>query len=146
MRKLAALALVFSAQAFACPDLTGAFTCTYQDGSKEVITIAQEQKADGLVVYNYNGSIVPTDNQAYPVPDDATLKEGTFRAWCANDSALSTQLVGKYYQDGSYFGDLVMNMDFSLTGTDLHQVTNGTLKNSGGEYPLNGDMTCVRNP
>lgn len=144
MRKLAALALVFSAQAFACPDLAGSFTCTYQDGSKEIVTLSQDQK-DGLTTYNYNGSIVPADNQAYPVPEDATLKEGTFRAWCNDATVLNTQLIGKYHQDGSYFGDLVMNMDFTLTGKDLHQVTTGTLKNSGGEYPLNNDMVCTRN-
>jgi hypothetical protein len=38
-----------------------------------------------------------------------------------------------------------MNLNLSLKGTDLHQVTIGSLKNTGGEYPLNGDVTCTHN-
>lgn len=146
MRILAALALLVSVNAYACPDLSGSFTCTSQDNTSEVVTLSQENK-DGITIYNYNGSMIPADNQAYQVPDDQNLKEGTFRAWCdANDNVtLKTELIGKYYDQGSYYGDLTMNMDFSLNGTDLRQVTTGKLVNSGGEQPLNGDMTCVRN-
>jgi hypothetical protein len=145
MRKLAALALLFSAQAFACPNLAGTYTCTYQDNSSEQVVISQELK-DGVTVYTHNGSQIPADNVAYPVPDDASLHDATFRAWCADDLTLSANLVGKYWQDGQYFGDLNMTSNFTLSGTDLKQVTTGTLKNQGGEYPLNSDMTCVRNP
>jgi len=145
MRKLAIIALAFSAQAWACPELAGSYTCTYQDGSSEVVTITQELK-DGVTIYNHNGSTVPADNVAYPVPDDASLREGTFKAWCADNSTLSAQLIGKYYQDGQYFGDLDMTTNFSLNGSDLKQTSVGTLKNAGGEYPLNGENTCKRNP
>jgi hypothetical protein len=145
MGKFAAIALLFSVQAYACPQLTGAYTCTYQDGSKEVVTIAQNKDANNVDVYNYNGSTILTDNVAYPIPDDQQLKQGTFRAWCADDTTLQTQVVGKYYQQGNYFGDLTMNLNLSLKGTDLHQVTIGSLKNTGGEYPLNGDVTCTHN-
>lgn len=145
MRKLAALALLFSAQAFACPNLAGTYTCTYQDNSSEQVVISQETK-DGVTVYTHNGSQIPADNMAYPVPDDANLRSATFRAWCADENTLSANLVGQYFQDNSYFGDLDMTSNFTLSGTDLKQVTTGTLKNQGGEYPLNSDLTCTRNP
>jgi len=144
MRKLAVIALLFSAQAYACPELTGTYTCTYQDGSSEVITLSQEQK-DGVTVYSHNGSQIPADSVAYPVPDDVNLREATFKAWCADGTTLNAQLVGKYFQENQYFGDLEMTSAFTLDGTDLKQVTTGTLKNLGGEYPLNSDLTCKRN-
>lgn len=144
MRKLAAIALLFSVQAFACPNLTGSFKCTYGDGSTENVTITQSE-VNGVTVYNYNGSEMPADNQTYQIPDSEDLKEGTWRAWCDDDSTLKAELIGKYYNQGSYFGDLNMRMDFSIDGTSLKQVTNGNLKNTGGDYPINDEMTCVAN-
>lgn len=145
MRKLAAIALLFSVQAYACPELTGSYTCAYQDGSSEVVTISQELK-DGVTIYTHNGSQIPADNVAYPVPDDANLREATFRAFCSDEATLTANLVGKYFQDGQYFGDLNMTSNFTLDGANLKQVTTGTLKNQGGEYPLNSEMVCTRNP
>lgn len=145
MRTLAALVLLFSAQAFACPDLTGAYTCKYQDGASEVVTVSQDNK-DGVVTYNYNGSQIPADNQTYKVPDDQQLKDGQFRAWCEDDVTLKTELTGKYWNNGSYFGDLVMNMNLSLDSTNLKNVVTGNIKNSGGTYPIDNNIVCTRNP
>lgn len=145
MRILATIALFASVNAWACPELTGSFTCTYQDGSSEVVEMTQELK-DGVTTYMYNGSAIPADNVVYQVPDDQTLKQGTFRAWCDDTVTLKAELKGQYYDQGNYFGDLVMNMEFSLAGSDLKSVTTGTLTNSGGQYPLNGETVCTRNP
>lgn len=146
MRILAALALLVSAQAFACPDLTGSYTCAYKDGTSEVITINQETK-NGTTTYDYNGSTLLTDNVAYPIPDDDTLKDATFRSWCdaADPNLLQSQLMGKYWNQGAYYGDLTMNMTFSKSGMHLKQTTQGLLKNSGVEYPLNSELVCTRN-
>ncbi len=144
MRKLAAIALLFSAQAYACPQLAGTYTCTFSDGTTEVATVTQTV-VDGVNVFNYNGTEIRADNVAYPVPEDETLKEGTFRAWCDDATTLKAQMLGKYYNGGSYFGDLTMNLEFLKVGTSLKQVTTGNLKNSGGDYPINGDVTCVAN-
>ena len=146
MRKLAAIALLFSANAaFACPDLTGAYTCTYQNGSSEVVTVSQ-QLVNGVTVYNYNGSQIPADNIVYQVPDDQSLKNGTFRAWCDDAVTLKAELIGQYYDQGAYYGDLSMIMNFSIEGSSLKQVTTGTLKNSAGEYPLNSEKSCSPHP
>ncbi len=144
MRILASLALLFSVQAFACPNLTGSFTCTYQDGSSETVTISQADKA-GVTVYNYNGSDIPADNMTYQIPDDESLKQATFRAWCENES-LKGNIVGKYYNNGSYFGDLNMVLDLALEGNNLKSTTSGSLVDTSGKsYPLDGTTTCVRN-
>jgi hypothetical protein len=142
MSKLVALALVVSANAWACPDLTGTYTCQYQDGQTEVITLSQENK-DGVVTYTYNNNAsIPADNVAYPVPDGPTLREGTLRAWCEADT-FKSQLVGKYYDQGVYFGDLTLNIDFAKVGNDLKQVNTGSVKNSASQYPINGEVVCT---
>lgn len=145
MRKLAAAFLLVSVQAYACPDLTGNYTCTYHDGSSEAVVISQEVK-DGVTVYTHNGTPIPADNVTYPVPDDASLKDATFRAYCSDANTLSANLIGKYFQDGQYFGDLNLTSNFSVANGDLKNVTVGSLKNTGGEYPLNSEITCKRNP
>lgn len=144
MRAFALLALLFSAQAFACPALTGTFTCNYQDGSSEIVSISQAEKS-GVMVYNYNGSEIPADNVVYPMPDDESVRQGTFRAWC-DGLTLKGNIVGKYYNQGNYFGDLDMTLNLSLEGNNLKSVTTGTLKDTGGNvYPLDGQVVCNRN-
>lgn len=144
MRTLAALALVFSAQAFACPNLTGNYTCTYQNGSKEVMAITQDTKGT-VTVYNLNGSEIPADGQTYQVPDDQNLKEGTFKSWCDDDVTLKGLLVGKYYTDGQLYGDLTMNLAWSLDNGNLKQSSTGQIVNTGGTYPLSQETVCTKN-
>lgn len=143
MRSLAALVLLFSAQAFACPELTGNYTCTYQDGSNEQISITQGVQ-NGVTVYNYNNSAMPADNKVYPMPEEQTLKNATIRAWCEGE-VLKANLLGEYYNEGSKFGDLDMTLDITKSGSDLKQLSNGTLKNKDGEYALNGEVVCTSN-
>ena len=143
MRKLVAIALVFSAQAWACPDLTGKYLCTYEDGSTENVEITQRVDEKGVTIYNYGGSDIPADNAAYPVPEDDTLKEATMRSWC-DGQTLQAQMIGKYYNRGAFFGDLTMNLVISLNGTGLSQVTTGVLKAQGTDYPMNSTVTCAR--
>lgn len=140
------LLLLFSIQALACPDLTGKFNCTYQDGSTQVVTITQALNKDGVTVYTYNGSALPADNQVYPLKDDQSLKNATYRVWCdpTDANVLQSQLLGQYFSQGSYYGDLTLNMAMTLSGDDLKQTTTGQLKNSGGEYPLNSEEVCQR--
>lgn len=145
MGKFLSVALLFSVQAYACPQLVGSYTCTYQDGTKEVVTISQNKDRNNVDVYDYNGSTIVTDNNAYPIPDDQQLKGGTFRAWCDDETTLQTQLVGEYYQQGNYYGRLTMNLNLSLQGSDLKQTTTGNLVNTGGTYPLNGETVCAKN-
>lgn len=145
MRATLVVLSLFAAQAMACPNLTGSYTCNYQNGSSEVVSIAQEQK-DGVTVYNYNGSGIPADNVIYQIPDDENLKQGTWRAWCDEGrDLLMAEILGKYYHEGSYAGDLTMNLEINLDGGNLKQVTAGQLVNEGGTYPFGETMVCTRN-
>jgi hypothetical protein len=144
MRIFAVIALLFSAQAFACPNLTGNFTCKYQDGSVENISITQGD-SNGVTVYNYNGSNIPADNVVYPMQDDQSLRNATFRAWCEGD-ALKGNIIGKYYNNGSEFGDVNMVLTFNMESNNLKNTTTGSLVDkSGNSYDLGGETLCTRN-
>ena len=143
MKKLAIFALLVSANAWACPNLTGTYTCKYQDGSSEMVTISQENKA-GVEIYNYAGSMVTTDNVARPMPDEDNLKKGTFRAWCEGDK-LKTKVIGQYYTNGTYYGPLTFAATITKNGFDFKKLTTGNVKSSAGDYPLNSEVTCSFN-
>jgi hypothetical protein len=144
MRSIIALALAFSAQAYACPSLTGNFTCTYQDGSRDTVSISQEMK-DGITTYSYNGGLIQADNVARPIQDEEEIREATLRAWCDDATTLKAQMLGKYYNNGSYFGDLTINLFLSMEGANLKQVTDGNLKSANGDYPIQGQVVCTPN-
>lgn len=145
MRTLAAIALLFSVQAFACPTLTGNYTCKNQDGSTSAMTITQNVNGT-VTTYNLNGSDLLADNQARPMQDDDNIKSGTFRAWCDDNITLKGEILGKYWNNGSYFGDLTLDIGFSLAANgDLQQVSTGNIKNTGGTYPINQTTACTKN-
>lgn len=143
MKSLIAVALLFSAQAFACPDLTGNYECQYPDGSSENVTISQSNKA-GVEVYTYNGSQIPADNVTYPMPDSQNIKEGQFRAWCDDNSTLKANMIGKYWDGGSYVGDLNLDLFMSIENGSLKSVTSGSLKTGNAEHPIDSTTTCQR--
>lgn len=143
LRPFAAFAFLVSAQAFACPQLAGNYTCNYQDGQTTTLVLNQDAKSN-VTIYDMNGQQLPADNQVKPIPDEDSLKNATVRAWCNDDTTLHTEIVGKYYRQGQYFGDLTMDADLSMANQNLRQVTTGNVKNSGGTYPVNSDITCTR--
>ena len=136
MKMTAFLAMLLSANAWACPNLTGTYTCKYQDGSTEVVTFSQENKA-GVETYNYKGSAFLADNVARQMPDDDTLKKSTFRAWCEGDK-LKTRLTGQYYTNGTYYGQLTLTATLTKNGFDLemikavHEISSVPIIASGG--------------
>lgn len=146
MIRLTALAvLLISGQAWACPDLAGTYICSYQDGSQETLTVTQSEQR-GVVIYDYNGSRLVTDNSPYPLPSDANLRGATFRAWCdpAEGTPLRAQIVGPYYSQGSMYGELILDMTYARIGDDIKQTTQGVLRSSGGQSPLNSEQLCKR--
>ena len=144
MRTLAVIALLFSAQAFACPQLAGNFTCTYQDGSKEVMTVTQDTKGN-LTTYNVNGSDIITDNVAKPMQDDANIKNATFRSWCDDDVTLKGELIGQYFNNGKFYGDLTVALNYSMSGSDLKQNVDGQVVGSNGTQPIKQETVCTKN-
>jgi hypothetical protein len=144
LRTLAALALLASAQAFACPQLTGNYSCTDEKGQTSAMALTQDTKSN-VTVYTLNGSDLQADNQARPMPPDADLQNATIRGWCNDDVTLHTELLGKVYQNGQYVGDLKLALDFAMNAKNLNQVASGTIVNGTQTYPINTTITCTPN-
>jgi hypothetical protein len=144
MRKLAAMALIFSVQTYACPQLSGEYVCRYPDGNSEKIALSQTLDGN-ITVYNVNGSNIVADNKVYPVPDDANVRNAYFRAWCDDTVSLKGHLIGQYFHNNAFYGDLELNFLYSLVNGNLKQVATGTLSNSNGERSLNSETICTRN-
>lgn len=143
VRIIATLAALFSVQAFACPNLTGSYTCNYGNGQSEQISVSQRE-ANGITYYSYNNDEFAADGSVVPLQDSADLKQATFKAWCEN-TTLKNQIMGKYYNNGTYFGDLNMVIDITSANGNLQQNATGNLKGSQGDYPINNSVTCTKN-
>lgn len=145
---LAAIALV-GAQAFACPNLTGTFACTYE-GQTENTQITQSEM-NGVTTYtmrnaddpNDQGGSLPADNNTYTIPDSQEFKQGTIRGWCEGE-LFKIEQIGQYHDQGQHIGDIQATMTFSLNNNNLNQVTAGVFKTASGEYPINSELTCTR--
>lgn len=139
-----AASLFVAGTATACPNLTGNYTCTYQDGSQEQMNLTQEEK-NGVTVYMNSGNELIADNQTRQLPEDPSFQNATMRAWCDGE-ALKMNIIGKLFDQGQYFGDVNAEVSLSLDAKkSLEQVTSGTLKSVQGDFPLDGKTTCVRN-
>ncbi len=139
------LGALFSSAAFACPNLTGNYACTYENGQAEAISLTQEIR-DGVTYFKMGNAELAADNQARAIPEDDSMKEGSLRGWC-EPYALKVEVLGKVYDSGEFFGDLAAQISFSLNAeNNLDRVTSGTLKAVKETYPLDNTMTCIRNP
>jgi hypothetical protein len=141
LRIITVLAALFSVTAMACPDLTGAFTCTYSDGSTEVMNIKYRTE-NGISYYTYGSDEFAADGTVYPLADSDNLKSGTFSAMCSDDITLKNNIKGEYYYQGSDYGPLDMTINYSMDNGNLKQVASGTLK--GSAFP-DQTATCTKN-
>lgn len=142
LRIVTVLAALFSVQAFACPDLTGTFTCKYSDGSQETMNITYRTE-NGVSYYKYDSAEFAADGTVYPLQDSDNLKNGTFAATCSDDVTLKENIKGDYYYQGTNYGplDMIINVSLSSNG-DLQQVASGTLK---GQTIPEQTVSCTKN-
>lgn len=150
MKALLAGLMLLGAQAFACPDLTGTYTCT-QNGQTSQIQMSQAE-TNGVTVYtikdpsnpNDQGGSLPADNTTYRLEDSADFKNGTIRGWCENE-AFKVEQTGQLFDQGQHIGDIQAVISFSLMNGNLLQDTQGVFKTGSGDYPISAQMTCTRN-
>lgn len=149
MKAVIALVALFSVQAFACPNLTGTYSCTYE-GQTEQIQMSQTE-TNGVTVYtmknpndpNDQGGSLPADNVVYKLEDSEQFKNGTIRGWCEGE-AFKIEQIGSYFDQGQHIGDLQAVISMSLNGGNLVQDTQGVYKTGSGDYPISNSMTCSR--
>ncbi len=126
LRILTVLSAAFSVQAFACPNLTGNFTCSMPDGSTQVMDISSRMEG-AVTYYKVSGDEFPADGSVLKLADSQELKNGTFSATCMADTTLSTNIKGEYFNSGKDYGPLDLNINYSMAGENLQFVTDGTL-------------------
>lgn len=142
--------LLVGAQAFACPNLAGTYTCNY-DGQVEALEMSQTE-TNGVTVYsmrnpndpNDQGGSLPADNTTYQLEDSEQFKNATIRGYCEGETFNIAQ-AGQYYDQGQHIGDIQAVTSMSLMNGNLLQATNGTFKTASGDYPINSQITCTRN-
>lgn len=140
MRVIAALSLLLSCQAFACPDLSGRYVCE-EDGKPVNIVLIQSIK-NGVTVYNMNGFEMPADDLARGLPDNESFRNSTIQSRCESEGMLTSYIVGDYYDRGIPSGVLSVKWDLSVEHGDLIRTYNGQLTNSNGNV-YNFDETTV---
>jgi hypothetical protein len=141
--------LFVGAQAFACPDLTGTYTCSYE-GQTETLEISQSE-TDGVTTFtmkdptdpNDQGGSLPADNNTYQIEDSEQFKNATIRGYCEADAFKIAQ-AGQYYDQGQHIADIDAVISMSLVDGNLLQDTKGVFKTASGDYPLDSQLTCTR--
>lgn len=142
MRSLTVMAFLFSFRAFACPDLSGTFSCTFLNGAKETIVVSQAENCN-VTTYTINGQPYAADNIAYAQPDTPNLRDSTVRMWCDDDTTLQSETLGRYFDDQNHFGGaLELKTAFTLQDMGVRISSKGTL---GGVNPIGGEADCTKN-
>jgi hypothetical protein len=76
---------LLSTKSIACPDLTGTYACTNNQGASQNLTITQETIA-GNTIYTFeeNGEVshLPSDNTEYPFENRQNNTSGSARFYC----------------------------------------------------------------
>lgn len=139
--------LLVSATAWACPDLTGSYTCTYEDGASEVLDISQSS-ANGVTTFTINGNSIPADGQVYQLPDDAYTKNYTMSYACEGTPAkLALTYGGDYYENGAFVATIAGKNLFSkdILGDLLIEDLGAATLADGSSFPWASSMSCVAN-
>lgn len=133
---------IFSTVAMACPQLAGSYTCTYDDGTTETLTV--EQGVDnGVNVFVVDGDVFYADGQAHPISTEELV--GTYVATCVGN-AVNANVNADMYQQGSKIG--MIQADLSLSQVSPGFVTMGTNGNvvvDNQVYPITESATCSLN-
>ena len=149
MKAVIALFALYGIQAFACPNLTGTYSCTYE-GQTSQVQLSQTE-TNGVTVYTMKdpndpadqGGSLPADNVVYKLEDSEQFKNGTLRGWCEGE-AFKIEQTGSYFDQGQHIGDIQAILTMSLSNGNLVQDTQGTYKTGSGDYPIASNMTCNR--
>lgn len=142
------IALIFSAlfsiQAFACPDLTGNYTCDYGNGESHIWDISYREAA-GVGYYTINGTEFPADNSVIAYPDQEDFRELWVRLSC-NIDLLKFEQNYKSYDHGRYTGHASSATSIGMFGPKMRMESSGTYTDAnGGVFPLTGSAVCTKN-
>jgi hypothetical protein len=138
MKSLSLIALLFTGvSAFACPDLSGNYTCTLNAGALD-LAITQSE-ANGVTTYVFNGQPIVADGQQFMMQDQA---DGSIKNQSLTYSCDATQLrsvySGDFYEAGALQGTLVFDDSYTKDANGALVITEGGTATdaTGASYDL----------
>lgn len=128
---------------FACPDLSGVYKCTIEEGITETVEITQV-KSNGVTVFLINGAEIPADNAAHAIVGDVTFQNASLRAWCEDDR-LRTELIGNFLNNKTDIGSLDLITDRRRVGNAVLERAVGSMDNGLEKFPVKSFTSCILN-
>lgn len=139
MKSLMVCALLFSSAAFACPDITGSYTCKFNSA----ISMKEIVKTDGGFAVNSDGYEIEyhVDGKTYELPSTENYTDAKVRTTC-NESEMIVDFNASILYEGSIIAKQVSKSTYSMEGSNL--VINQKIKMKGLPMPA-VKWNCTRN-
>ncbi len=142
---LAIIGLFVSASAYAaCPDLSGTFSCAYDDGTVDQMVISQTE-ANGVTTYTVNGNPIVADGVVQSIPDDAGARNQSVSYSCGDDNKFKYTYSAELYEAnvmaGAVTADLLFSKDATTGGLVVEDVGTFSLTD-GSVYPWASTVNC----
>jgi hypothetical protein len=145
---IAALGLLLSSAAFACPQISGTFHCN-SDQPEDIVV--QTRVENGVTIYNYNGQDIIADgvqrdysSQGTTVKLAATCNDTTFTMQ-SQMSSINIAEVGAFLCNGPASDQADIKTDYSVDGTNIKEVGTAAIHCADGhDVPLNNEYTCTK--
>lgn len=143
---LLAAALLVSGSAFACPELTGDWTCTDKQGSVSKVKMTQEAIENGVMYYSTDEkgetNSFPADGKTYN--DDGADYSTTFTAACTSSARVDAKMgvVAKSY-------DMMIDANIVIELTDPNTMVTTVTgfsadKKGGNKQAIDEATTCKK--
>jgi hypothetical protein len=132
---------LFSSAAWACPDLSGHYTCG-NDDSQDTVVISKQATATGFNLV-FDDSQVVSDDQVYPLEGDPTFRNGSIHTWC-DEVGIKTQVVGEYYDGEKKIGSIDMVTSYEIVNGTLIQSDRGQMINDLGPLTVENNQPCSK--
>lgn len=139
LRSLIYTLLLVAGNAYACPNLSGTFTCKTGEVI-ETLVVTQEEGQNSVIVDTVQ---LLADDIAHPFSEDPSFRNAFERISCT-DSVFRKHITGDYYQGDLKIGELDSTVEYSLVNNNLVETTTGKMSNILGEVPLDNRMVCER--
>lgn len=138
MKFLIGALLLVTTQAFACPDISGSFTCKYRNRiSEREIT---KTETGFIVIADGAEQEYKTDGSITSLPENDSLKDAKFSSVCEGDTFV-VNFTGTLMYEGAEIGKEVQKTVYQMKNDDLLI----TIKTKAKHVPLPSiNFLCTR--
>jgi hypothetical protein len=134
------ISFLISASAFACPQISGNYTCQTQDGPQ--ITVIQQSTAADGDIFDIDGYQFKADGVSYPENSEEFI--GTIATAC-NPTTVNITIIGDVIENGSKIGSTNLTQSMYMENGSLVQDLNGVFDYQGQAIPIAEKILCTPN-